>query len=89
MFDIVIKGSTLKEGGLPGEIGMVQFQTVKGETRLDYSVNLLPAEAKGFIDNPTDDDLIRFVREKMGQGFTMTEAQFEAELDAKIKQDAA
>lgn len=69
-------------GALKDVAVFASFTTRKGDKTKQYSVNLLPPKGKDFIPfkELTDEDKAAFVRAKMGQGHTMTEAEFEAEL---------
>ena len=69
--------------GLKDVAVFASFTTKKGDKTKQYSVNLLPPDPKDFtpLKELTDADKEAFIRAKMGEGNTMTEKQFEAELD--------
>ena len=71
------------EGELKQAAYFAGFTTKKGERTLSYNIDLLPPDPKNFIpfDQLTDAEKDGFIRAKMGHGYTMTEAEFETELD--------
>lgn len=79
-----INMQTKNEGDLKDVAYFANFTTKKGEKTKMYCVDLPPPNPNDFIpyDQITETEKESFIRAKMGTGYTMTEAEFEAELDA-------